>query len=230
MSEVVLGVHPTVHAAYQANLEAIGVSTTALYNKLDRVETAVSAALAIRHVKKMCPDTRVLTSFFFRALGMQIQALKRARWGSDHDISGYSGGESVFTRLLFGSLDDLQKSIDRERSIRMFLEPLICLIACLFLWQDAVAMYFFFAAPAMLFKQLREFHYMRRKQQSLHTRQEKVEWWQGLIHSKYGHANMTGSASARTATVSSPPVGDVSAMKTQMPRDLQDFMGGDKEE
>src|SRR5499427_11072129 len=38
MSEVVLGVHPTVHAAYQANKETIGVSTTALYNKLDRVE------------------------------------------------------------------------------------------------------------------------------------------------------------------------------------------------
>ena len=34
MSEVVLGVHPSVHAAYQANPEAIGVSTTALYNKL----------------------------------------------------------------------------------------------------------------------------------------------------------------------------------------------------
>ena len=45
MSEVVLGVHPNVHAAYQANKDAIGVSTTALYNKLDRVETAVSAAL-----------------------------------------------------------------------------------------------------------------------------------------------------------------------------------------
>jgi hypothetical protein len=45
MSEVVLGVHPTVHAAYQANKTAIGVSATALYNKLDRVETGVSAAL-----------------------------------------------------------------------------------------------------------------------------------------------------------------------------------------
>jgi len=45
MSEVVLGVHPTVHAAYQANKAAIGVSTTALYNKLDRVEPGVSAAL-----------------------------------------------------------------------------------------------------------------------------------------------------------------------------------------
>ena len=32
MSEVVLGVQPSVHAAYQADKEAIGVSTTALYN------------------------------------------------------------------------------------------------------------------------------------------------------------------------------------------------------
>ena len=39
MSEGVLGVHPTVHAAYQANRATIGMSTTALYNKLDRVET-----------------------------------------------------------------------------------------------------------------------------------------------------------------------------------------------
>src|SRR5262252_4804290 len=45
MSEVVLGVHPTVHAAYQANKATIGVSPTALYNKLDRVETGVAAAL-----------------------------------------------------------------------------------------------------------------------------------------------------------------------------------------
>jgi hypothetical protein len=45
MSEVVLGVQPSVHAAYQAHKEAIGVSTTALYNKLDRVETGVAAEL-----------------------------------------------------------------------------------------------------------------------------------------------------------------------------------------
>jgi hypothetical protein len=45
MSDVVLGVHPSVHAAYQAHREELGVSTTALYNKLDRVETAVAAEL-----------------------------------------------------------------------------------------------------------------------------------------------------------------------------------------
>ena len=45
MSEVVLGVQPSVHAGYQAHKEDLGVSTTALYNKLDRVETTVAAAL-----------------------------------------------------------------------------------------------------------------------------------------------------------------------------------------
>ncbi len=45
MSEVVLGIHPTVHAAYKTNKARIGVSTTALYNKLDRVEPVMSAAL-----------------------------------------------------------------------------------------------------------------------------------------------------------------------------------------
>jgi hypothetical protein len=45
MRAVVLGVHPTVPAASQANHDAIGVSTTALSNTLDRVETGVSAAL-----------------------------------------------------------------------------------------------------------------------------------------------------------------------------------------
>ena len=45
MSAGGLGVHPTVHAADQAQKDTIGVSTTALYNKLDRVETGVSAAL-----------------------------------------------------------------------------------------------------------------------------------------------------------------------------------------
>jgi hypothetical protein len=43
MSEVVLGVQPSVHAASQAHKEAIGGSTTALYHKRDRGETGVAA-------------------------------------------------------------------------------------------------------------------------------------------------------------------------------------------
>lgn len=45
MSEVILGWQPSVHAAYQSRIEEVGVSTTALYNKLDRVEPNVSAEL-----------------------------------------------------------------------------------------------------------------------------------------------------------------------------------------
>src|SRR5262249_52222228 len=45
LSEVVLGGPPPVHAASQANKAAMGGSTTALDNTLDRVEPRVSAAL-----------------------------------------------------------------------------------------------------------------------------------------------------------------------------------------
>lgn len=45
MSAVVRGAQPSVQAAYQSHKEASGVSTTALYNTLDRLETGVAAAL-----------------------------------------------------------------------------------------------------------------------------------------------------------------------------------------
>jgi IS4 transposase len=76
MSEVVLGIHPTVHAAYQANPEAIGVSTTALYNKLDRVETGVSAALVHDSAKLAEPVIKALRASHPRWIpGYQIRVL-----------------------------------------------------------------------------------------------------------------------------------------------------------
>jgi hypothetical protein len=60
MSAVVLGVPPTVHAAYQANKAALGVSTTALYNTLDRVETGVSAALVRDSAALAAPVVKAL--------------------------------------------------------------------------------------------------------------------------------------------------------------------------
>jgi IS4 transposase len=76
MSEVVLGVHPTVHAAYQANPEAIGVSTSALYNKLDRVETGVSAALVRDSAKLAEPVVKALGASHPRWIpGYQIKVL-----------------------------------------------------------------------------------------------------------------------------------------------------------
>jgi IS4 transposase len=76
MSEVVLGVHPTVHAAYQSNKEAIGVSTTALYNKLDRVETGVAAALVRDSAVLAEPVVKALRASHPRWLpGYQIKVL-----------------------------------------------------------------------------------------------------------------------------------------------------------
>jgi hypothetical protein len=56
MGDVVLGVHPSVHAAYQALEEQDAtVSLTAVYNKLDRVEPVVSAALVQDAAEQAAP-------------------------------------------------------------------------------------------------------------------------------------------------------------------------------
>jgi IS4 transposase len=65
-----------VHAAYQANKDAIGVSTTALYNKLDRVETRVSAALVRDSAELAEPVIKALRVSYPRWLpGYQIKVL-----------------------------------------------------------------------------------------------------------------------------------------------------------
>ena len=76
MSEVVLGVHPPVHAAYQAQKDTLGVSTTALCNKLDRVETGVSAALVHDSARLAEPVVKALRASHPRWLpGYQIKVL-----------------------------------------------------------------------------------------------------------------------------------------------------------
>lgn len=45
MSLVVCGIHPSVNAAYRALAQELNVSRTAVYDKLNRVETPVSAAI-----------------------------------------------------------------------------------------------------------------------------------------------------------------------------------------
>ena len=55
MSEVVLGVQPSVHASYQTRIDEMKVSTTALYNKLDRVETDVAAELVRDSFSQVAP-------------------------------------------------------------------------------------------------------------------------------------------------------------------------------
>jgi IS4 transposase len=91
MSEVVLGVHPTVHAAYQANKAAIGVSTTALYNKLDRVETGLSAALV--------HDSATLAEPVIKALGSS-----HPRWIPGYQIKVLDGNHLSATQHRLKSL------------------------------------------------------------------------------------------------------------------------------
>ena len=56
MGDVVLGVQPSVHAAFQAlEKQHTTVSLTAIYNKLDRVEPVVSAALVRDAAKQTAP-------------------------------------------------------------------------------------------------------------------------------------------------------------------------------
>jgi hypothetical protein len=76
MSEVVLGIHPTVHVAYKANKDGIGVSTTALYNKLDRLEPGVSAALVHDAAELAEPLVKALGASYPRWIpGYQIKVL-----------------------------------------------------------------------------------------------------------------------------------------------------------
>lgn len=66
MNTVACGIRPSIHAAYQANALKMSVSVTSVYNKLNGMETNVSAELVketgasmeaiIRHLKGNLPD------------------------------------------------------------------------------------------------------------------------------------------------------------------------------
>lgn len=60
MGQVVLGVQPSVHAAYQAQAEKIGVSDQAVYDKLNHVEPGVSAELVRDSARQAAPVIRAL--------------------------------------------------------------------------------------------------------------------------------------------------------------------------
>ncbi len=62
MGQVVLGVQPSIHAAYQAQAEKIGVSDQAVYDKLNRVEPRVSAELVRDSARQAAAVIRALRS------------------------------------------------------------------------------------------------------------------------------------------------------------------------
>jgi hypothetical protein len=55
MSQVVCGSHKSLHAAYQASAEEIGVSVTSVYNKLQGIEPETSACLARYSAEAITP-------------------------------------------------------------------------------------------------------------------------------------------------------------------------------
>src|SRR5437879_12169765 len=55
MGQVVLGVQPSVHAAYQAQAAQLGVSDQAVYDKLNHVELRVSAELVRDAARQAAP-------------------------------------------------------------------------------------------------------------------------------------------------------------------------------
>ena len=60
MSEVVLGVSPSVHAAYQDDSASIPVTVAAVYDKLKGIETEVSAELVRDSARQLAPIIRLM--------------------------------------------------------------------------------------------------------------------------------------------------------------------------
>ena len=60
MGQVVLGVQPSIHAAYQVQAQKIGVSDQAVYDKLNHVEPGVSAELVRDSARQAAPVIRAL--------------------------------------------------------------------------------------------------------------------------------------------------------------------------
>ncbi len=84
MGTVVCNVRPAIHAAFQANAEAIGASLRAVYDKIDRTEPGLSAEL-VRHTA--------------RTLGPVITAMggERAAWLPGYPVKVLDGNHLAGT-------------------------------------------------------------------------------------------------------------------------------------
>jgi len=123
MSEVVLGVSPSVHAAYQDASEPLGVSVTAVYDKLAGVEPEVSAELVRDSARNL--------SAVIEALAEPVQRL----------LDGY--------RVLIVDGNHLSGTEHRIQELRrlgaaalpgqalVVLDPALMLIVDVLAWEDA---------------------------------------------------------------------------------------------
>ena len=123
MGQVVLGIQPSIHAAYQAQAQSLGVSDQAVYDKLNHVELGVSAELV--------RDSARQAACVIDALGAALPAL----------LPGYR------TRILDGNhLSATEHRIAELRGTRgaplpgqilVLLDPQKMLVDDLFFCQDA---------------------------------------------------------------------------------------------
>lgn len=125
MGQVVLGIQPSIHAAYQAQAQSLGVSDQAVYDKLNHVELGVSAELV--------RDSARQAALVIDALGAALPAL----------LPGYH------TKILDGNhLAATEHRIEELRvvsaaplpgQILVVLDPQKMLVHDLFLCQDGHA-------------------------------------------------------------------------------------------
>ena len=135
MGQVVLGVQPSVHAAYQAQAVQLGISDQAVYDKLRQVELRVSAELVRDAARQAAPvigalqaelpplvpgyRAKILDGNHLAASAHRLEALNETRPGNVGNcavngsgplISGLApppGKEPLWLRLSGVTLDDL---------------------------------------------------------------------------------------------------------------------------
>ena len=90
MSEVVLGVSPSIHAAYQNDSASVPVTVAAVYDKLKGIETDVSAELVRDSARQLAPIIRLMRGKAPRLLpGYRVRILDGNHLaGTEHRIRG----------------------------------------------------------------------------------------------------------------------------------------------
>jgi hypothetical protein len=90
MSEVVLGVSPSVHAAYQDASDSIPVTVAAVYDKLKGIETEVSAELVRDSARQLAPIVSLMRGKLPPLLkGYRVRILDGNHLaGTEHRIKG----------------------------------------------------------------------------------------------------------------------------------------------
>ena len=97
MNRVVCAIEPSIHSAYQSS-EDIGVSSTAVYDKLSALEPGISAELVRYSAKQLAPITR--------ALGSEGQGNKAVPWLEGYRTKVLDGSCIEATERRIGELRD----------------------------------------------------------------------------------------------------------------------------